>query len=153
MLEIGLHQNDLVTAVAVEIGEPGLKIFKHGVVLQPHGVALAVARLDHQTAGFDLVAENAVVVTAGRLGQPGAGDVALAGDNAAVRQCAVRQIGLRHSIDEVQRGAVLGGVDPVPEPAGIDAGLAVDRFNRGDPRRRGDALYAPFGRPCAGGDK
>ena len=81
-------------AVAVEIGEPRLEILEHGVVLEPHGLALAVAGFDHQGAGLDLVAEDAVVVARGRLGQPSAGDLAFAGGDLAVGQRAVRKLRL-----------------------------------------------------------
>ena len=90
-------------AVAVEIGEPRLEILEHGVVLEPHRLALAVAGFDHQGAGLDLVAENAVVVARGRLGEPGARDVAGAGGDAAVRQRAVRQFGLGRLVDKGER--------------------------------------------------
>ena len=68
-------------------------------------VALAVAGLDHQAAGLDLVAENAVVVARGRLGQPGAGDVVRAGGDAAVGQRAFGQLRLGRRVDEFERDA------------------------------------------------
>ena len=101
-LEIRLHHDDFVVAVAVEIGEPGFKILEHRVVLEPHNMGLAVAGLDHQGAGLDLVAENAVVVAADRLGQPGARDVALAADDAAVGQGAFGAFLFGRRLDEIE---------------------------------------------------
>ena len=145
-LEIGFHHDDLVVAVAVEIGEPRLEILEHGVVLEPDGLAFAVARFDHQAAGLDLVAENAVVVARGRLGQPGAGDVALCrwrrGRRAARRPEASAVAGVSMKASVI---LLAGEHDLVPEPAGIDPRLAVDGLDRRHARRRVDALHAPFG--------
>ena len=46
-LEIGFHHDDLIVAVAIEIGEPRFEIFEHSVVFKPHGLAFAVAGFDH----------------------------------------------------------------------------------------------------------
>ncbi len=150
-LERGLHHDDLVVAVAVEIGEPRLEILEHGIVFEPHGLAFAVARFDHQGAGCDLVAENAVVVTRGRLGEPGAGDVAGADGDVAVGQGAVRRFRLCRFVDEGERDALAREHDLVPKAAGIDLGLPVGGLDRRHARRRIDVAHAPFGGVGGGG--
>ena len=127
-------------SVAVEIDDARLEILEHGVGVEPHGLALAVARLDHQTAGLDLVAEDAVVVAGGRLGEPGARDLAGAGGDAAVGQGVFRQFRLRGPIDKVELGLLAAKYDAVPETAGIDADLALDGLDGDHAGRRIDAL-------------
>jgi hypothetical protein len=52
---------------------------------------------------LDLVAEDAVVVTVGRLGEPGAGDLTFAGGDLTVGQGGIRKFRLFRRVDEGER--------------------------------------------------
>ena len=142
-LEIGFHHDDLVVAVAVEVGDARLEILEYGVVLEPQGLQFSVARFDHQRTRLDLVAENAVVVAVGRLGEPRARDVVLAGGNLPVGQRALRQFCRRRRVDEIERDFAVRVLDCVPQAAGHHAHLPIDRVDGGDARRYVDAIHAP----------
>ena len=132
-------------AVACEIGEPQAQILEHRVVAGVYGVARAVAGFDHDAAGFDLVAEHAVIVARGRIGEPGAADILAAVGNRTVGQGALGQYRRRRRIEEVQDEAAIFALDRVPILARAHAHLSVDGVEPIHARRRLDGFDVPIG--------
>ena len=77
-------------AVTIEVGDARLEILEYGIAVEPDRLALAVARLDHQRARFDIVSEYAVIVAGSRRGEPGAGNVVMTYGDVSVGQSAFR---------------------------------------------------------------
>ena len=77
--------------------------------------------------------------------KPGARDLAGAGGDAAVGQGVFRRLCFRRPIDKFELGLLAAKYDAVPEPAGIDADLALAGLDGEHAGRRIDALRAPFG--------
>ena len=148
-----LHHDDLVPAVAVEVDEARREVLEYGVGAELYGLAAAVAALDRQRAGLELVAESTVIVTVGRLGQPGTGDVAGADGDAAVGQGAFGMLGLRRLVEKRERGSGLAEAQPVPEAAGVNLDRVADGLDGVHARRRGDFLGPPFHRLRRGSDQ
>lgn len=120
----------VVVAVAINVGEARLEILEYGVTSKTDDVGLTVARFDYQGAGSNSVAKNAVVVTAGGLGELGRGDIMPARGHAAVGQRVLGQFRLGRIVDKAKENGIAVALDGVPKPADLDTHHAARLFQR-----------------------
>ncbi len=102
---IGLHDQDLVLAVPIEIGQSRRQILENPRRRQRVHEHPAAAGLDGELRGLDAVAENGVVVSGRGTGKPCGGDV-----RAAARDMASGQL-VRSALDGGRRLRRLGLVE------------------------------------------